>query len=152
MIIYVLLFLLATSFFIHIAIIILYIRFKTKQLLNLFLFTVITNMSLAISLSVLALARPGLIRNINLELLFWLFSGLIMFFLLSFKIIIFINVFRRSRNPDYYHVNYFGKKVYESGIIKQSEFLGFLVSFPVFLLIGAYFVARLINLIIYGHI
>ncbi len=152
MIIYVLLFLLITSFFIHTAIIVLYIRLKSKQLLNLFLLTVITNMSLAITLSILALSRPELIRNINLEMLLWLFSGLIMLFLLSFKIIIFINVYRRSRNPAFYHTNYFGKKVYEKGIIKQSEFLGFLFSFPIFLLVGAYFTARLINLLLYGHI
>ncbi|OHD65330.1 MAG: hypothetical protein A2176_15460 [Spirochaetes bacterium RBG_13_51_14] len=69
----------------------------------------------------------------------------------TFHIII-ITLYIRSRDPQWYHINYFGEKVYEKGIVKQIEFLGIFFTLPFFLLIGAFFVSRLITIIMFGHI
>ena len=151
MVIYTLLFCLLTSFTFHILIIVMYIKNKDKIYLFWFLATVGLNMGIAIALIVLALTKPHLIRQLNLKYFFWLLSGFITILLLCIKIAIFRNVYKRAQDPEWYHVNYFGKKVYEKGVVKQVEFLGVFLSLPFFLMIGAFFVSRLISIIMYGH-
>jgi hypothetical protein len=152
MLIYALLFLLLVSFFSHLASIIFYIINKSNKVFNFFISTLITNMCLSMGLIIFALRHPELIRNLNIRLIMWVLSGIIMVITLFIQAGVFRIVFRRSRNPEFYHYNYFGKKVYEDDIIRKSEFFSFVISLPFFLIIGAYFVARLINLFIYGHI
>ncbi|MBN1534758.1 MAG: hypothetical protein JXA20_18955 [Spirochaetes bacterium] len=152
MIIYALLFLLLVSFFSHIASIIFYILNKSTRIFNFFVSTLISNMCLSMVLIVFALRNPEMIRSLNMRLILWVLSGIIMIITLFIQIAVFRNVFRRSRDPEFYHFNYFGKKVYEDGIIRKSEFFSFVISLPFLLIIGAYFVARLINIFIYGHI
>jgi hypothetical protein len=146
------LFSLVASFSIHIIIVIFYISSRSKRLFNWFITTSITNMAFAIALSIYALSRPELIRGLNLKFILWVLSGFVMVILLFVKINVLRSVYNRRNDPSCFHYNYFGKKVYESGIIKKHEFLSFLASFPFFLIIGAYFVARLINMVLYGHI
>ncbi len=152
MLLYVLLFLLITSFVIHIVIIVFYVQTRSSGYFNWFIITVITNMAIAIALSIVALTRPEEIRKINIRFFFWLLSGFIMILLVFIKFIIFRRIYRRTKDPNWYHFNYFGKKVYNNKIVQPAEFMGFIVTFPFFLFIGAYFVARLINLFLYGHI
>lgn len=152
MIIYALLLLLIGSFIIHVAIIVLYIQTRKKVYFNGFLATVLTNMVIAISLSIVALTQPVLIRTLNIKVFLWLLSGFFTFLLVYLKIIIFRRIYRRTKDPEWFHVNYFGKKVYNPGIVKKEEFFGFVASFPFFIFLGAYFFARVINLVLYGHI
>lgn len=63
-----------------------------------------------------------------------------------------MKIYRRSKNPDYYTINFFGKKVYPNGLINQKEFITLFLTMPFFLLVGAYFVARLVNILMYGNI
>jgi hypothetical protein len=91
-----------------------------------------------------------LIRALNLKMFFFLLSGFVTFLLLAIKITIFRNIYIRSRDPRWYHISFFGKKVYEKGIVKQVEFLGIFGTLPFFLVIGAFFVSRLIMLVMTG--
>jgi hypothetical protein len=152
MIIYTLLFCLLTSFAFHILIIVMYIKNKDNIYLFWFIATVALNMGIALALIILALTKPHLIRQLNLKYFFWLLSGFVTILLLCFKVAIFRNVYRRAQDPAWYHVSYFGKKVYEKGVVKQAEFIGIFLSLPFFLIIGAFFVSRLITVILYGHL
>jgi len=152
MLIYVLLFFLFLSFGVHVLSIILYIQTKHKKYFSLFTSTVVSNMIFAISLSIIALSRPEMIRTLELNVVLWLFSGFTTVIILMVKIGIFRKIYKRTRDPVNFHINYFGKKVYEPGIVKNHEILGLVVTIPFFLFIGAYFIARLINFIMTGHI
>lgn len=151
MIIYTLLFCLLTSFSLHVVIIVMYVKNKQNIYLFWFISTVALNMGIAVALIILALTKPEMIRQLNLKYFFWLLSGFVTILLLSLKVMIFRNVYKRAQDPKWYHVNYFGKKVYAKGVVKHSEFLGIFISLPFFLVIGAFFVSRLITLIMYGH-
>ena len=75
-----------------------------------------------------------------------------MIILLFMQVIILFRVYRRSKDPVFFDINFFGKKVFRKGVIKQSEFLTFILTMPFFLMVGSYFVARLVNLILYKHL
>jgi hypothetical protein len=151
MIIYTLFFCLLTAFTFHGVIIVLYIKSQDRLYFFWFIATVFLNMALAMALIVISLTKPELIQQLNLKYFFWLLSGFVTFLLLCLKIAIFRNIYKRSRDPNWYHFNHFGKKVYEKGIVKQIEFLGIFGSLPFFLFIGAFFVSRLITIIMFGH-
>jgi hypothetical protein len=80
----------------------------------------------------------------------WIISGFVLFILLFLKITILVRIYKRAKDPAFYSINFFGKKVYEKGIVRQSEFVTIFLSMPFFLIIGAYFIARLINMIRFG--
>jgi hypothetical protein len=151
MIIYTLFFCLLTSFVLHGVIIGLYIKNKNQLYFYWFIATVALNMGLALALIILSLTKPELIRQLNLKFFFWLLSGFVTILLLCLKIAIFRNIYKRSKDPKWYHFNHFGKKVFEKGIVRQVEFLGIFGSLPFFLFIGAFFVSRLINMMLYGR-
>lgn len=152
MIIYALLLLLIGSFIIHIAIIFLYIQTRKKVYFTAFIATVFTNIAIAMGLSIVALNQPLLIRNLNIKVFLWLLSGFFSFLIIYVQVMILRRIYRRSKDPEWFHTNYFGKKVYNQGILKKEEFLGFIISFPFFIIVGAYFFARVINLVLYGQI
>ena len=151
MIVYTLFFCLLTSFTLHAVIIILYIKNKDIKYFYWFIGTVILNMVFALGLIIITFTKPALIRELNLKYFFWLLSGFFTILLLVIKISIFRNIYLRSRDPRWYHFNHFGKKVFEKGIIKQAEFLGIFGMFPFFLFIGAFFMSRLLNIILFGR-
>lgn len=143
---------LSFSFCFQISVIILYVSSKKDIYYKAFLGTFVINTILMIVVSVLALSSPEMVRKVNLKLLLWILSGFILLVILFIKITVVIKILRRAKDPSFYTINFFGKKVYEKGIVKQSEFLTLILTMPFFLLIGSYFIARLINLIMYGHI
>jgi hypothetical protein len=151
MIIYTLFFCLLTSFTLHAVIIALYIKNKNQIYFYWFIATVGLNMAIAMALIIVSLMRPDLIQELNLKFFFWLLSGFTTILLLGIQATIFTNIYRRSKDPVWYHINYFGKKVYEKGIVKQVEFLGIFFTLPFFLFIGAFFVSRLINIVRFGR-
>lgn len=151
MIIYTLFFCLLTSFTLHAVIIALYVKNKDTIYFFWFIATVVLNMGIALALITISLSRPDLVRQLNLKFFFWLLSGFVTILLLCVKIVIFRNIYRRSKDPSWYHFNHFGKKVFEKGIVKQIEFIGIFGSLPFFLFIGAYFMSRLLNMLLYGR-
>ncbi len=85
---------------------------------------------------------------VDAAMVLWIASGVIALFAVMVKIDFFIRILMRSRNPAFYRNNYFGKKVYNEGIMNKSEFLIMKLTIPFFLIFGAYFVAVLINMLI----
>ncbi len=152
MIIYLLFFCLLTSFTSHIIIIVLYVKSRDNRYFYWFIATVALNMTIAGAMIIVTLTKPELIRALNLKMFFFLLSGFVTLLLLAIKILIFRNIYVRSKDPKWYHISFFGKKVYEKGIVKQMEFLGIFGTLPFFLVIGAFFVSRLIILIMNGSI
>jgi hypothetical protein len=152
MIITVLLLLLQLSFTMHIYFLVQYVVRMDKKFLRWFVNTAVSNIFLAGLLTILAIYRPELIRNINLKFLLWIISGFIMLIMLLIKVSIFRNIMKRSRDPANYHLNYFGKKVLHSSVVSRGEIYIFFFTIPMFLFAGAYFLARMLNLIMFGYL
>jgi len=152
MIISLLLITLSFSFCFQITVIILYVSNKKEVYYKTFLGTFIINTILMIVTGTVALSSPESIQTVNLKLILWIVSGFILIVLLFLKIMIIVKILKRTKDPEFYTINFFGKKVYEKGVVRQSEFLTLILTMPFFLMIGAYFVARLINLILYNHL
>ena len=152
MLITLLLITLAFAFCFQFLLIALYLSNKTENYFRSLLGTFIINTVLMVLLSIMAITHPDDIYSVNMKFIMWVVSGIISFFILIMKITIIIRIYRRSLDPAFYSINFFGKKVLEKGIVRPKEFLTLIASFPFFLLIGSYFVARLINLFLYGHI
>lgn len=104
------------------------------------------------NIGLLSIARPSLFPGVDPNFLFWILSGYLMFMMIIIKIHIFRKIYRRSQDPDNYHYNFFGKKVVHTEVITKKEMAEFMVTIPVFLFAGSYFVARLINWILFGQI
>ena len=143
---------LSFSFCFQIAIIILYLSSKRDLYYKTFLGTFIINTILMVVTSTIALTSPMSIQKINVKFILWVISGLITLVLLFLQITILVRVYRRSKDPDFFFFIFFGKKVFRKGVIKQSEFLTFILTIPFFLMVGSYFVARFVNLILYNHL
>ena len=148
--IYILLISLSFSFCLQILVIIQYLSTKAESYYRIFLGTFVINTILMIIISIFMFKRPVYFYNLDIKFLLWIISGFILFVLLFLKITIFLRVYKRAKDPAFYTINFFGKKVYEKGIVKQSEFVTVILSMPFFLLIGSYFVARLINMLRFG--
>ena len=140
----------AFSFCFQIFSIIQYLSTKSESYYRILLGTFVINTVLMIVISIFMFKRPVYFYNLDIKLLLWVVSGFILCFLLFLKITVFIRVYKRSKDPAFYTLNYFGKKVYEKGILRQSEFVTVILSMPFFLLIGSYFVAKLINILRFG--
>ena len=152
MIIVILLFLLLLSFCVHIFFLILYVTRVQKKHLQWFLNTAVSNIVIAGTISFLLVWKPAIIRNINPAYTLWLLSGLVLIITLAIKISLFRRMYRNMQDPKNYHYNFFGKKVLHPGAVSKLDMLAFFGTMPFFLMAGAYFVARLINLIMYGRI
>ncbi len=149
MLIIVLLSLLFISILIHIHFLIKYIRTRNERYLWRFLNTAGANLVIAGGCIVVALTKPEEVRKIQMPIILWMMSGVMMVLVLSLQVTIFIKAFRRAKLPDNFHFNYFGKKVYHPTIVKQTEVVTFFASMPLLLLAGAYFVAKGIRMFIY---
>lgn len=152
MLITLLLITLAFAFCFQFLLIALYLSSKSENYFKSLLGTFIINTVLMVLISIVAITNPLDVYSINLKFIMWIVSGIILFFIIVLKLNIAIRIYRRSKDPAFYSINFFGKKVYEPGVVKGKEILAVIVSFPFFLIIGSYFVARLINLFLYGHI
>jgi hypothetical protein len=142
MIVDVLLLLLLMSFTIHLLILIFYLLNKTKTLFIWFISTSFSNIIIGMILTVVALQDPDKIRKMNLDFVFWVLSGFISLFMLSVKAFIFRKIYKRLKDPNSFHYNYFGKKVYNINIVKYYEIAILILSMPFFLIFGAYFIAK----------
>jgi hypothetical protein len=145
MILSLILLVLFVTFSTHIGFVVQFVQTKKKKHLTGFLITAFLNMAVMIVLAIVAFKYPKLIQDIDLNFLLFVLSGLMFLGLFALKISIFLRIMKRSRNPENYHLNFFGKKVYSLKIIKKSEYNVFLGSMPFFLVIGAYFIVKLIQ-------
>jgi hypothetical protein len=126
----------------------------TKKLIHrkLFFFTAFTGFGLLGGAILFSSFIPILYKTLDFSLWFWIISGYLMLVSLCVKILIFRRVYLRYQDPQNFHYNFFGKKVMHSGFLTNREMKFFFVTIPLFLFAGAYFVARLINLIMHGHL
>ena len=117
---------------------------------KIFLGTFIINTILMVIVSVFAFRDPASIFRVDLSFVMWLLSGFVTFIILFVKISTIIKIIKRTKDPANYTINFFGKKVYEPGIVRKHELLMFVLTMPVFLFVGSYFLAKLINIILQG--
>jgi len=152
MFIFILLITLSFSFCLQILVIIQYLSTKSENYYRIFLGTFIINTILMVFTSISLFRDSSDLASIDLKLILWIVSGFVLIFILFIKISTIIKILKRTKDPQFYSINFFGKKVYEKGIVKPYEFLTLILTMPFFLMVGAYFLARLINMILYGHL
>jgi len=140
------------SFLIHLYYLTQYALKRIQKYYKGFIVTLASNILSAGFLIFFTLKKPELIQGINMGILLWILSGVFMFMVLFLKISIFKNIYKRSQDPEHYHLNFFGKKVLHGTAVKPVEVVAFFGSIPFFLASGAYFVARLLNLYLYNHL
>ncbi|MCU0849111.1 MAG: hypothetical protein MUD12_14620 [Spirochaetes bacterium] len=144
--------LLVLSFSFHIMFLAKYVYKREGKYLRNFINSAVLNVLLALSLIIVSLYKPDQIQEINIKLLLWMVSGMVLGLTLFIKISILHRIYRRAKDPDNYHFNYFGKKVLHSKVATPIEIGIFFVTMPFFCFAGAYFVARLLNLYLYRHL
>ncbi len=152
MFISILLITLSFSFCLQILVIIQYLSTKSESYYTVFLGTFIINTVLMVITSVVILRDSSSFAKVDIRFILWVMSGFILIFILFIKITTIMKIYRRSKDPQFYTINFFGKKVYPGGLINKQEFLTLFLTMPFFLLVGSYFVARLINILLYGYI
>ena len=140
------------SFLGHIAALVTYVTKRSEGSLKTFINTTLSNVILAGTCIVVFITKPHLLKDLNLVMLSWIMSGFVMFVTLSIKIKIFITVYRRAKDPSNYHLNFFGKRVLHSTVVKKMEMAMFFGTIPFFLLSGSYFMARMVNFFLYKHL
>ena len=96
-------------------------------------------------------ANQSLMDKFDLKLSIWFLCGFIMACAIYIKIKIIRTIFMRRKNSEFVRYNVLGGKVVNQSYVSQEEFKLFLLTIPFFLLPGSYFVARIINLILYGR-
>ncbi len=147
-----LIFLFFLSILIHFYFGFVYVTSRKKKYLALYIGTASINVLIAGTLIFISLMYPHLIRAIDPKLLFWVLSGMILIFTLVIQLSILRKIYLRSKEPENFHYNFFGKKVLHPSVVKPSYLLAFLMTMPFLLLAGPYFVARIINIILFGHL
>ena len=151
MIITILLIALFLSFLGHLFSLVSYITRRSESSLKTFIKTTISNITLAGTCIVLFLSKPEMLHEVNVGRLIWLMSGFVMVVTLWVKINILVKIYRRAKDPDNYHLNFFGKKVLHSTVVSKVEMAIFFGTMPFLLISGSYFVARLVNFFLYKH-
>lgn len=147
-----LLILLQIPFIICVVLLIAYVDNNNRKLKIWFIIIAFISFAAAGNMGLLSIVRPSVFPGIAPNLLFWILSGYLMLMMVIIKIHIFRKIYRRSQDPDNYHYNFFGKKVVHTEVITKKEMAEFMVTIPIFLFTGSYFVARLINWIMFGQL
>jgi hypothetical protein len=129
-----------------------YLASKAMTYYKIFLGTFIINTILMVTVSIFAFRDPASIYRVNMKFVLWVLSGFVTFIIIFIQTGTMIKIYVRAKDPENYTINFFGKKVYEQGIVKKYEFFMFVITMPIFLFVGSYFFARLFNIILYGHI
>ncbi|MBN2160433.1 MAG: hypothetical protein JW807_13650 [Spirochaetes bacterium] len=145
MIVVLLFIILFVSIAFHISYLTKYIQTREQQYLQRYVVTTVGNVVLSGALIFVALYQPEEIQKIKFPLLMWIIMGFIMVSTLMAQVTIFRRVYTRSKLPEHYHYNFFGKKVLHATVLKMPEVVLFFATIPAFLLAGAYFIAKLIR-------
>lgn len=125
-----------------------YIQTRKPDLLQRYILTTISNVFISAALIFTALYKPEQIQKIKFPLMMWVLNGFMMVVMLMAQITIIRRIFQRSKLPENYHYNFFGKKVLHPSVVKPGEVAAFFATIPLFLFTGAYFFAKLIRFFI----
>ncbi|MCL2154731.1 MAG: hypothetical protein FWH53_03600, partial [Leptospirales bacterium] len=117
MIITILLIALFLSFSIHIFSLFVFVTKKADSAIKVFVATTMSNVMIAGACIVVLISNPRILKEVDVIKVAWVLSGIIMLIALIIQIRIFIKIYKRSKDPENYHVNYFGKKVLHSTVI-----------------------------------
>jgi hypothetical protein len=148
-VIIVLLFLvLLLSLAIHLSYLVRYIQTRKPELLQKYILTTVSNVFISAALIFVALYKPEQIQKIKFPLMMWIMNGFLMVLMLMTQITIARRLWQRSKLPENYHYNFFGKKVLHPSVVKPGEVAAFFATIPLFLFTGAYFFAKLIRFFI----
>jgi hypothetical protein len=145
-VIIVLLFLvLLLSLAIHLSYLARYIQTRKPELLQKYILTTVCNVFISAALIFVALYKPEQIQKIKFPLMMWILNGFMMMVMFIAQITIARRIYQRSKLPENYHYNFFGKKVLHPSVVKPAEVAAFFATIPLFLFTGAYFFAKLIR-------
>jgi hypothetical protein len=136
-----------SPFVINIFFLITYIFTKKRLFRKLFILSGFLEFAV-LGIALIASVIPQFYKAVSYAALFWMFSGYLTVLAVGIKILVFSNLYRRYQDPQNFHYNYFGKKVIHSGFMTKKEMMIFFISIPIFLFAGAFFIARLINMIL----
>ena len=131
------------SVFIHGLFIASYITEKSERSFRGFLVTTFSNFLIGMTILVMMMKTPEIIRKFSLEPMLLLESGLVFFFLLFVKIRITVRIIKRATDSANYDINFFGKRVYRQTIVKKSELAVYFLTMPFTLITGAYFLVNI---------
>ncbi len=134
-----------TSLVIHIYSLTGYIASKKSFHFWNFMITAGTNIFLSIGVATIVFINPGIIKGMNLDLVFILESGLLFAYMLAIKIRLTITIIRRARDPQNYHLSHFGKKIYHTTVVNFKELMTYFLTLPFTLMAGAYFFVKMIQ-------
>jgi hypothetical protein len=138
--------LLAVSVSIHVYFLVRYVRSHDEWYLWGYINTTVINVFLAGVSILIIVFKPEKIRTLDTALMMWLMSGALMTLVLIFQISIVTRILQRAKLPEYYHYNFFGKKILDPKVVKPMEVALFIASIPFFVVSGAYFAARFIKI------
>lgn len=133
---------LQVSLAIHIQSLVGYIWKKTMVFFRGFMITAITNSLTGITLAIYVLTDREVLRGLDLDKILVLETGVLFVYMLGQKVRVTIQIIRRLRNPENYHVSHFGKKVYHGSIVEGKELAIYFLTMPFTLIAGAYFFAK----------
>ncbi len=131
------------SFFAHVYFLISFITKKENKDFKGFLFTAVTNIFIGMFLAALILINPREVKELKLERLLFIESGVIFFLMLYIKARITMRIYKRSQDPEHFHYSFFGKKVIHGSAVSSTEVIIYFLTLPLTLICGAYFVVKL---------
>ena len=131
------------SFILHVYFLITFISRKEDRAFRGFLFTSVTNIFIGIFLAVFIIISPREVKELNLERLIFIQSGLLFFTMLYVKGRVTYRIYRRSQDPEHFHYSYFGKKVIHSTAVSGKDVITYFLTLPFTLICGAYFIVKL---------
>ncbi|MBN1531901.1 MAG: hypothetical protein JXA20_04505 [Spirochaetes bacterium] len=137
---------LQTSLLVHIHSMVGYVATKNLKYFKRFMVTAVSNTIVGITMAIIVVLNRDIVRLIRLDMILVLESGLIFVYMVFIKATIVMRILRRMKDPENYHISYFGKKVYEKRVADPKEIMTFFCTLPFTMIAGAYFVARLVNL------
>lgn len=108
-----------------------------------FFVTTVINIFMGIFISIFIIMFPRQLRDINLDRLLFIESGVIFVVMIYIKVRITRNIMRKRKDPANYHFNAFGKKVFHPNTTTFKDVVSYFLTLPFTLICGAYFVTRL---------
>ena len=131
------------SLIVHVYFMVSFISKKADRDFRGFFVTTVVNIFMAIFIALVIIIFPTQLREINLELILFVESGIIFIIMLYVKMRISIGIYRRSQDPSNYHFNVFGKKVMHKNVTTPKDVAIYFMTLPITLICGAYFVVKL---------
>ncbi len=131
------------SFVIHIYFLVNFLSKRQDRDFRGFFITTITNIFMGIFIAIFTIIFPAQIREINVDRLLFVESGVVFVIMIYVKGRITMAIYRRAKDPNNYHFNVFGKKVLHGSVATMKDVMFYFLTLPFTLICGAYFVTKL---------